>query len=103
MARQPPAHAPYRPAPFEVADAYAIRALAAGTADPEQQRRAVRWIVENAAQTYQPEFRPEGDRESCFAGGRRFVGLQIVKIINLPGAVLDAMRTKGGDAPSEQS
>lgn len=104
MARKPPpAHAPYLPVPYELADAYAIRAVAGGTADADQQRRAIRWLVDRAAGTYELEFRPEGERESIFASGRRFVGLQLVKLINLDGRVLDAMRRgAGAGSPSEQ-
>ena len=103
MPRQPAPHAPYRPPPYDLADVHAIRAVASGTADIDQQKRAVRWIVEQAAGTYQPSFRPEGDRETCFAEGRRFVGLQVVKLVNMPGSVLDAMRAgpERGN-PSEQ-
>jgi hypothetical protein len=103
MPRQPALHAAYLPPLYDLADVHAMRAVAAGTAEPEQQKRAIRWIVERAAGTYEPSFRPEGDRETCFAEGRRMVGLQIVKLVNMPGAVLDAMR-KGPERgnPSEQ-
>jgi hypothetical protein len=104
MPRQPAPHAPYRPPPYDLADVHAVRAVAAGTADADQQRRAVRWIVEKAAGKYDWAYRPESERDTCIALGRQFVGDQIVKLLNLPGAVLDAMR--GGPErgnPSEQA
>lgn len=73
----------WHPAEWDKADAHAIKALAAGTATEDQQRRALNWIVHKAAGTYDMTFRPEGDRDTSFAEGRRFVGNQLVKLINL--------------------
>lgn len=75
-------HAPWKPAQWEKADANAIRALAVGEASPEQQRRAMQWIIEQAAGTYDAHFFPS-DRETSFALGRAHVGQQIVKLIKL--------------------
>ncbi len=73
---------PHFDAPWDVADAGAIQALARGDASPEMQKRALEWIVNVAAMTYQPTFM-QGDRESAFAEGRRFVGLQVVKLTRI--------------------
>lgn len=78
--------AAHRPAEYEEADIYAIRALAAGNANESQQKRALDWIIHRAAGTYDLSYRPggpEGDRETVFAEGRRFVGSQIVKLTKL--------------------
>lgn len=77
-------HGPWKPHPYELADATAIQAIANGTADSEQQRRALRWIVE-CADTYGLSYRPGagGDRDTAFAEGKRSVGLQLVKLVNL--------------------
>lgn len=75
-------HAPWKPAQWEKADANAVRAMAAGEADPEQQRRALQWIIESAAGTYDAHYFPT-DRETAFALGRAHVGQQIVKLIKL--------------------
>lgn len=61
----------------------AVQALAKGEATPGQQQHAMRWLVEVAAGTYQPTFMLEGPHESAFAEGRRFVGLQVVKLLSL--------------------
>lgn len=74
---------PWVPPLWEKADYSAIKGLAAGTASPEQQLRALKWIIESACATYELSFRPTSDRDTAFAEGRRFVGLQIVKAINL--------------------
>lgn len=69
------------PPDFDAQDAAAIQALASGTADSGQQRRALDWIINFAAITYDMSYRPDnlgGDRASCFAEGRRYVGNSII-------------------------
>ena len=83
------ARAPWLPVGYEKADVYAIKAMAAGTADAEQQKRALRWIIEEAAGTYDLHYRPDS-RETDFALGRGHVGQQIVKLIKINPVVLDA-------------
>jgi len=91
-----PANAAWAPPPYTLAEAHAIRALQAGSADEHAQRRALRWIVETAAGTYQPSYRPDSDRDTAFAEGRRSVGLAIVKLLNMPAEVLAKMGTQHG-------
>ena len=82
---------PWFPAPYEKADASAIQALSRGLADPEQQQRALKWIIEGAAMCYGMSFIPGGEdgrRDSDFAEGRRYVGQQIVKMTKLNLAVI---------------
>lgn len=74
-------------APFEArskADIVAFRAVHSGEATPEQQRRALNVLLEDICRVYDVSFRPEGDRDTCFAEGRRFVGLQVIKLLNAP-------------------
>ena len=73
---------PHIPPQWDVADASAIQALVDGVAEPEQQKRALKWIVESAAGTYEFNFYPT-DRETSFALGRAFVGQQIVKLMRI--------------------
>lgn len=75
---------PWMPTPYTVAQAAAIRACASGAATDQQQRVAMEFIVKNLCGTYDLEYRPgsDGARESSFAGGKRWVGLQIVKLVN---------------------
>ena len=85
-------HAPWKPPHVEPADAAAIQALAKGTASADQQRRALDWIVLQAARTYDLAYRPgavEGERDTNFALGRQFVGQQIVKAIKLKIGLLE--------------
>lgn len=60
-----------------------IQALARGEASAHQQQQALRWIIEQAAGTYDLSFSPESDRATSFAEGRRFVGLQLVKLTKI--------------------
>ena len=86
--------APWLPADWEPADAAALQAVAEGRATPDQQKRALDWIIMKAAGTYEPSYRPggsEGDRDTAFAEGRRFVGGQIVKLVTVS---LYKLRTK---------
>lgn len=77
-------HGPWKPHPYELADASAFQALAAGTASAEQQRRVLTWLVA-ASGTYDLSYRPgvQGDRDTTFAEGKRHVGLQVVKLTRL--------------------
>lgn len=84
--------APWLPPHAELADYTAMQALAAGTADKEQQQRALRWIIEKGARTYDFSYRPgTSDRETNIALGRQFVGQQIVKLIRT-----NVAKLKGG-------
>lgn len=70
-------------APWEPADASAMRALERGEATPEQQKRALSWIINVGAATYNQSFTPGQPDASAFAEGRRYVGLQIVKLLHI--------------------
>lgn len=70
------------PAPYEIPDMSALQALEFGTATPEQQKRALNWVIVNACGTYDLEYRSDA-RDHAFASGRRFVGLQILKMLKL--------------------
>ena len=81
-----PAAQPWHPPAYEDYDVRALQALAAGNASDRQQQRALQWIIEAAAGTYDMSYRPGGEdgrRDTDFAEGRRFVGLQIVKLLKL--------------------
>ena len=80
--KQIPIPAPYTSAEFTARDVLALRALATGTASEEQQKRALAWVINSAALTYDLDYRPDS-RDHAFASGRRFVGLQIVKLVNM--------------------
>ena len=77
---------PFQPAVYEIADMAAVQACYAGTATPEQQRRAIDWIILRAANTDELDYRTDS-RDHAFTSGRRFVGAQIRKILQLNKAI----------------
>ena len=66
---------------YELADITALQALERGEADEAQQQRALKWIVNNAAATYEVAWNPDNERASSFESGRRYVGLEIIKML----------------------
>ena len=83
-----PKTAPWAPVPYTDADLGAIQALARGEAEAHLQQRALTYIVENICKTYDLSYRSESERDTAFAEGKRFVGLQIVKLTKLNIAAL---------------
>lgn len=78
-----PASQPYIPPPWEPADVSAIQALQRGDATADQQRRALDYLINAVCATYDLSYRPDSDRDTAFAEGKRFVGLQLVKMTKL--------------------
>lgn len=87
---------PWLPPSWELADSSALKALERGDANQDQQQRALKWILNSACATYDMSYRPggDGDRDTAFAEGRRFVGLNIVKLLKLNPALF--RRTENG-------
>lgn len=85
---------PHFPTPFEKADVYALKALAAGVASESQQRRALEWIIKACGVADTTHF-PDSQRDTDFANGKRFVGLEIVSKVNFPSAKLESMPNDG--------
>lgn len=59
------------------ADVQALRAVARGQATEYQQRRAIDWII-RACGTYDLSFRPDSERLTTFAEGKRWAGMTLV-------------------------
>ena len=68
--------------PFDVADAAAMQALVIGQASPEQQVRAIEWIVNEASGFNDISFHAENNM-TAFCEGKRFVASQIRKLVNI--------------------
>ncbi len=77
-----PPGTPWAPVPYEDADVAAFQALAAGTADDVQQKRALDWLMLRAAGTYDFHYY-SSERDTSFALGRAFVGQQIRKLLTI--------------------
>jgi len=71
------------PVEWALADASAAQALERGEATADQQQRFMAWLMHRACMFNDMEFRtgPDGDRESAFMGGRRFVASQVRKLL----------------------
>lgn len=65
---------------------YAVRAVWNGTANDGQQKLCADWIefVCGTGRFQDVSYRPgaTGDRDSAFAEGKRFVGLQLLKMLH---------------------
>lgn len=73
-------HAPWKPASYTPQVAAAIQALVNGTANKGQQIMAMKWIVEECCKTYDMSYRPNSERDTVLAEGKRHVGNQIVAL-----------------------
>lgn len=96
-----PTLAPLEDAPggipyHDIADVAAMQALARGEATPDQQKRALDWIIILAAQTYRSQYR-QNDRDHAFVAGRAFVGQTIVGVLKLNIATLKKRERDSGD------
>lgn len=77
-------NAPWKPPHWDIADATAIRNLYAGTATPEQQKRAIGYITNTLCGLEDWPYRPgESDRDTNIALGRQFVGHMILKFLRV--------------------
>jgi len=79
---------PWHPAPYDEFDVGSVRALFNATADERQQKRAIDWILFKLCRIGDLTYRPDSTRDTDFAEGMRFVGLQIVKLSKLPPGAL---------------
>lgn len=86
MSRQKPLEFPE----YEVPDIAAIKALKTGTATPDQQLRAINFIMKNMCQIGGLSFDPDS-RIEAFSEGKRFVGLTLLQILDTP---IDSFKPK---------
>lgn len=80
----------WHPPPYYLDDIRAIQALASGSASAAEQKRALDWIINVAAQTYDEPFVPGQEDVRAYMLGRRSVGLAIVKLIKLKPGIFRA-------------
>lgn len=74
---------PFLRCEWDIPTASAAQALQRGEATSAQQQQFLNWLVNQACATYDISFQIEGDRETAFAEGRRFVGANVVKLLKL--------------------
>ena len=71
---------PWEPAPAIAAEIHAIQAIYRGDATAAQQALLVQWL-RKATAVGELEFRGDSERATCFASGKRFVGLQFFTLV----------------------
>ena len=76
-------HPAWEPASLDPGVAAALQALEKGSANLHQQKLALNWLIHKCCRTYDLSYRPGRDGETAFAEGRRFVGLQLVRVLAL--------------------
>lgn len=88
-------NAPYRPARLTSEIVYGVKALRVGEATAEQQAKIFEWLILEACKKDDMSYRPgsDGDRDTVFAEGKRFVALQVLKALNMPAEAVAEMRT----------
>jgi len=74
-------HDPWGPTAFTLAEAMAVKALAAGTADEDQQKRALGFIVQKLCRINRISADPQNEKATYFTEGKRFVGLALARIV----------------------
>lgn len=92
---------PRAPADYSIEEHRAIHAMAQGVATPDQQVMVLEWIVHRAARAYDLSYRDRNPEGTAFAEGRRFTGLQIIRLLTVPfreaGALGDPASSVSGD------
>ena len=78
----------WAPPDYTLADVYAIQAVANGGASPDQQKRAMDYIIRVLAGTYDMAYRPDSARDTDFALGKQWVGQCLVFFVNINPGVL---------------
>jgi len=94
---------PWFPAPYDERIVGAIKAVARGDATASQQRLFLDYLIRVVCKTDDLSFRPEdagGERATCFAEGKRFVGQQIIKLVNISMEVVKRNESGNREQPS---
>ncbi len=90
-----PPYAPYNPPKMSSAVVYAAKAVFAGEALKDQQRLFAEWLIIEVCRTRDLPWFPgglEGDRDTSLANGKRFVGLAVLRAVDMPPDEVAAMR-----------
>lgn len=87
MLKWTPKQHPWMPADWDAPTVYAFKAFSEGTANDSQQRLVWQYLqyLTGTGEFADMSFRPGGqdaERESAFAEGKRFVGLQLLKLLH---------------------
>ena len=76
-----PEYRPWLPERLDIDVMYALQALEKGEATPEQQKKALKWIMFDLARMEDMDYFPDNERDTAFAAGKRHVALRIRTIL----------------------
>lgn len=104
MARRPDSKRPdpHDIPPFALADAVAIKAIAVGTANADQQVRGMMWTIEILGRLASSSYCPGDPHGTDFNEGKRFTAATLAFFIKTPVDVLKKLATGEPPEPSEQ-
>lgn len=71
---------PYAPASYEPSHAEAVQLLAKGECPAHLQINFLRWLINDVCRTTDQSYRPDSDRDTVFAEGKRYVGNTLIKM-----------------------
>ena len=84
---------PYAPAAYKPHHAEAVQLLAKGECPAHLQINFLQWLIMDVCKTGDQSYRPDSDRDTVFAEGKRFVGNTLLKMGQLiPSKILDTPR-----------
>lgn len=95
-----PANSPVLPSVVTQEQAWALKGLQGGDADGGQQSLALNWILYEVARIQDISYRPESDRDTAFAEGKRYCGIQIIRLLKMTPAQI-ALLPRFGAATQE--
>ncbi|MGB1389980.1 MAG: hypothetical protein ACPG61_13950 [Paracoccaceae bacterium] len=87
---------PWKPVDYDLATIGALQALSRGEATAHQQKVALAWIVREAADWAGVAYHTD-PHDTAFASGRRFVAVQIQKLVDMPAQVKEAMHERSSN------
>lgn len=80
--QQKPEKDPLAPPKVDAKIIQAFQDLARGEANKDQQLRVLDYLINPLCRTYDLSYRPESERDTVFAEGKRFIGLNIVGLLH---------------------
>ena len=84
---------PWLPANCDYYDVVALQHVARGIANPDEQVRALAWIVA-ISRTHNDNYYPQSSRDTDYAQGMRKVGLEILRLVNMPGEEMEVLKAR---------
>lgn len=78
-----PANSPVLPARVTQEQCWALKGLQGGDADGGQQTLALNWILYELTRIQDISYRPDSERDTAFAEGKRYCGIEIIRLLKM--------------------